>query len=123
MTFNDFVHEYKLKNKATANIEICQVLSTLYLNDVGIYLRDDPFDFDVAIVNLHATKATHCFAYVNEKYFDSYRCSPPQKLSKIFIKPNGHCLTSESRKQGLTKKFSLCKLLLIYILFDKSDRY
>ena len=48
-------------------------------------------------------------------------CSPPQKLSKLFIKQNGHCLFSEYKKQGLTseRKFLLCKLLFVYNLPDK----
>ena len=43
MTFNDFVRKHNLKNKATSNIKIQQVLSSLGLNDVGNYLRDGPF--------------------------------------------------------------------------------
>ena len=40
MTFNDFVKKFDLKNRATSNIKIQHVLSSLSLNDVGIYLRD-----------------------------------------------------------------------------------
>ena len=46
MTFNDFIKKYKLKNEATSNIKIQQVLSSLSFNDVGIYLRDGPFESD-----------------------------------------------------------------------------
>ena len=53
MVFNDFVKKYKLKNKATSNIKIQQVLSSLSLNDVGIYLRDGPFKSNIGIVILH----------------------------------------------------------------------
>ena len=70
MTFNDFVKEYNLKNKATSNIKIKQVLSSLSLNNVGIYLRDGPFESDIGIVNLHPSKATHWVCYINENYFD-----------------------------------------------------
>ena len=59
MSFNDFVREHDLKNKATSNIKIQKVLSSLGLNDVGIYLRDGPFSSDVGIVNLHPSKGTH----------------------------------------------------------------
>ena len=59
MTFNDFIHKFILINKATSNIKIYQVLSSLFLSDVGIYLRDGPFSSDIGIVNLHATKGTH----------------------------------------------------------------
>ena len=59
MTFNDFVHKYNLKNKATSNIKIQKVLSSLFLNDLGIYLRDGHFESDIGIVNLHPSKGTH----------------------------------------------------------------
>ena len=47
MTFNDFVKKYNLKNKATSTIKIQQVLSSLSLNNAGIYLRDGPFESDI----------------------------------------------------------------------------
>ena len=105
MTFNDFVPRYDLKNRATSNIKIQQVLSSLSLNDVGIYLRDGPFEYDIGIVNLHQSKGTHWVCYINEKYFDSYGCSPPKKLSKFIIKRNGYCLYSEYQIQ---KNDSFC---------------
>ena len=95
MTFNDFIDKYTIKNKATSNIKIQQVLSSLSLNDVGFYLGDGPFKSDLGIVNLHPSKGTHWVSYLNENYFDSYGCAPPQKLSKFIIKRNGYCLYSE----------------------------
>ena len=65
MTFNDFIKKYKLKDKATSNIKIQQVHSSLYLNDVSIYLRDGPFRSDIGIVNLHPSKGTHWVCYIN----------------------------------------------------------
>ena len=53
MSFNDFVHKYKLKNKATSNIKLQEILSSLSLNAVGINLRDGPFESDKVVVNLH----------------------------------------------------------------------
>ena len=47
------------KNKVTSNIKIQLVLSSLSLNDVGIYLREGPFSSDIGIVNLHSSKGTH----------------------------------------------------------------
>ena len=99
VTFNDFVQKYKLKNKAASNIKIQQVLSSLGLSDVGIYLRDGPFPSDIGIVNLHPSKGTHWVCYINENYLDSYGCAPPKKLSKFIIKRNGHCLYSEYQIQ------------------------
>ena len=59
MSFNEFIKKFNLKNKATSNIKRQQVLSSLSLNDVGIYLRDGPFEFDIGVVNLHPSKRTH----------------------------------------------------------------
>ena len=95
LSFNDFVKKHNLRNKATSNIKIQQVLSSLSLNDIGIYLRDGYFGSDVGIVNLHPSKGTHWVCYIYKNYFDSYGCSPPKKLSKFNIKRNGSCLYSE----------------------------
>ena len=95
ISFNDFVHKYKLKNKATSNIKIQQVLSSLSLNEVEIYLRDGPFSSDIGIVNMHPSKGTHWVLYIHESYFDSYGITPPKKLSKFIIKLYGYCLYSE----------------------------
>ena len=105
MTFNDFIKKYNLRNKATSNIKIQQVLSSLSLNVVGVYLRDGPFESDIGIVNLHPSKGSHWVSYLNENYFDSYGCAPPEKLSKFFKKRNGYCLYSEYQIQ---KTESLC---------------
>ena len=41
MTFNDFVQNYNLKNKATSNIKIYEVLKNIGLDTKAeIYLRD-----------------------------------------------------------------------------------
>ena len=71
MSFKDFIRKHNLKDKATSNIKLQQVLSSLSLNDVGIYLRDGPFSSDIGVVNLHPSKVTHWVCYLNEKYFDS----------------------------------------------------
>ena len=123
MTFNDFIKKHNLKNKATSNIKKQQVLSSLGLNDVGIYLRDGSFSRDIGIVNLHPSKGTHWLCYINENYFDSYGCSPTKKLSKFIIKRNGYCLYSEYQIQKNDSYCLLCKLLFIYKLFNKSVRH
>ena len=66
LTFNDFILKHNLKNKATSNIKIQQILSCLGLSDIGIYLRDGPFSTDFGIVNLHPSKGTHWVCYINE---------------------------------------------------------
>ena len=115
MTFNDFVRKYDLKNKATSNIKIQQVLNSIGLNNVGIYLRDGPFSKDIGIVNLHHFKGTHWVCYINENYFDSYGCVCPKKLSKIIIKRNGYCLYSEYQIQ---KNDSFCASFCLYIFYS-----
>ena len=99
MTFNDFVRKIDLKNKATSNMKIQQVLDSIGLKIVGIYLRDSPFKSDIGIVNLHPFKDTHWVCYINENYFDSYGIICPKKLSKFIIKRNGYCLYSEYQIQ------------------------
>ena len=59
MTFNDFVVKNRLKNEATSNLKIYEVLCSIGLNKVGIYLRDGPFESDIGIENLHPLKRTH----------------------------------------------------------------
>ena len=78
ISFNDFIQKHDLKNKATSNIKTYQVLSSLFLNDVGIYLGDGPFRSDIGIVILHPTKGTHWVVYINENYFYGYGCGPPK---------------------------------------------
>ena len=114
MTFNDFIKKYKLKNKPTSNIKFQQVLSSLSLNDVGIYLRDGSFISDIGIVNLHPSKGTHWVCYINENYFDSYGVVCPKKLSKFNIKGNGYCIYSEYQIQ---KNDSFCASYCLYIIY------
>ena len=114
MSFNDFIQKLKLKNKATSNLKIQQVLSYLSLNEVGICLRDGPFKSDIGIVNLHPSKGTHWVCYINENYFDSYGCPCPKKLSKFIIKRNGYCLYSENQFQ---KSDSFCASYCLYKIY------
>ena len=56
MLINEFFQKYKLRNQATSNIKFYQVLLSLSLKDLGIYLRDVSFSSDIGIVNLHPSK-------------------------------------------------------------------
>ena len=114
MTFNDFIKKYNLRNKATSNLKIQQVLDSIGLNNVNIYLRDGPFKSDIGIVNLHPFKGTHWVCYINENYFDSYGIVCPKKLSKSIIKRNGYCLYSEYQIQ---KNDSFCASYCLYIIY------
>ena len=114
ITFNEFIKKHNLKNKATSNIKIQQVLNSIGLNNVNIYLRDGPFLSDIGILNLHPSKGTHWVCYINEKYFDSYGVVCPKKLSKFIIKRNGYCLYSEHQIQ---KNDSFCAIYCLYIIY------
>ena len=114
ITINEFIKKHNLKNKATSNIKIQQVLNSIGLNNVGIYLRDGPFESDIGIVNLHPSKGSHWVCYINEIYFDSYGCVSPKKLSKFIIKRNGYCLYSEYQIQ---KNDSYCASYCLYIIY------
>ena len=115
ISFNDFVHKHNLKNKATSNIKIYEVLKKIGLDSkVGIYLRGRSFSCDIGIVNLHPFKGTHWVCYMSEKYFDSYGCPPPEKLSKFIIKRNGYCIYSEYQIQ---KSDSFCASYCLYIIY------
>ena len=114
MSFNDFVHKYNLKNKATSNIKIQKVLTSIGLDNVNIYLRDGPFSSDFGIVNLHPSTGSHWVCYINENYFDSYGVVCPKKLSKFIIKRNGYCLYSEYQIQ---KEDSFCGSYCLYIIY------
>ena len=114
MKLNEFIKKFNLKNKATSNIKIQQVLSSLSLNDVGIFLRDGAFESNIGIVNLHPSKGTHWVCYINEIYFDIYGCSPPKKLSKFIIKRNGYRLYLDYQIQ---KSDSFCASYCLYIIY------
>ena len=116
ITFNDFVRKYNLKNKATTNVKIQQILSSWGLSDVGIYLRDGLFESDIGIVNLHPSKGTHWICNINENYFDSYGCVCSKKLSKFILKRNAYCLYSEYQ---IRKNDSFCASYCLYIHYLK----
>ena len=48
ISFKDFVNKHNLK-KTTSNIKIQQVLNSIGLYNVNIYLKDGPFSSDIGI--------------------------------------------------------------------------
>ena len=115
MLFNDFVHRYNLKIKATSNLKLYERLKKIGLDSkVGIYLRDGSFSSDFGIVNLHPSEGTHWVCYLKEKFFDSYGVVCPKKFSKFILKRNGHCLYSEYQIQ---KNDSFCASYCLYITY------
>ena len=87
------------------------------MNDLGIYLRDGPFESDIVIVYLHPTKGTHWVKYINGKTFDVYGCVCPKKLSRFIIKRNRHSLNSEYKVQGLTSERDSCASYYLYKIY------
>ena len=77
MSISDFAHKSKIKKRATLNITVYRVPSSIELGTVDLYLRDGPFSSDVGIVNLHPAKGTHWVVFINEHYFNSYGFSLP----------------------------------------------
>ena len=72
MTFNDFVHKYNLKSKATSTIKVYEVLKKIGLDSkVGIYSRDDNFSTNYGILNLHPSNGTHWVCYIEDCFFYS----------------------------------------------------
>ena len=84
ITFNDFVHKHNLKDKATSNIKIYEMLKNIGLDSkVDVNLRDGIFSTNYGIVNLHPSRGTHWVLYIKDCCFDSYGCRPPQNFLKI----------------------------------------
>ena len=111
LSFKEFVNKYGLKNEATSNVEIKEILK-LMNTSCGIYMRDDKFITTSGIVNLHPTKGTPWVMFVNEFYFDSYGCPPPLNITKQI--KNG--IYSEYQIQ---KDDSYCAAYCLYVLYLK----
>ena len=79
LSFKDFVEKYGLKNEATSNVKIKEILNELNI-PCGIYMRDDKFNTTCGIVNLHPSVGTHWVMFTNQNYFDSYGCPPPTNI-------------------------------------------
>ena len=109
LSFKEFVNKYGLKNEATSNVEIKEILK-LMNTSCGIYMRDDKFNTTSGIVNLHPTKGTHWVMFTNQNYFDSYGCPPPLNITKQIN--NG--IYSEYQIQ---KDDSYCAAYCLYVLY------
>ena len=109
LSFKEFVNKYGLKNEATSNVEIKEILK-LMNTSCGIYMRDDKFITTSGIVNLHPTKRTHWVMFTNQNYFDSYGCPPPLNITKQIN--NG--IDSEYQIQ---KDDSYCAAYCLYVLY------
>ena len=83
MAFNDYIKKDILKNKATSNIKIQQIVPSIGLDNVDIYLRDGPFSSDIGNVSLHPSRKNHWIIYINENFFDSCGCAPPKNYLNL----------------------------------------
>lgn len=109
LSFKEFVDKYGLKDEATSNVKIKEILVTLKIK-CGIYMRDDKFTTKSGIVNLHPTKGTHWVLFTGNFYFDSYGCPPPVNI----INQIGEGLYSEYQIQ---KDDSYCAAYCLYVLY------
>ena len=109
LSFKEFGNKYGLKNEATSNVKIKEILK-LMNTSCGIYMRDDKFTTTSGIVNLHPTKGTHWVMFTNQNYFDSYGCPPPLNITKQIN--NG--IFSEYQIQ---KDDSYCAAYCLYVLY------
>ena len=114
MIINDFVKKFNLENKATSNIKIQKVLTSIGLNNVGLYLRDGTFSTDIAIVNSHPSRGTHWVLYAKDCYFDSYGCPPPKKLLNYLKNKHKKCIYSEYQIQ---KNDNFCASYCLHIIY------
>ena len=117
LLFKEFVEKYGLKNEATSNVKIKEILNELDVRVASrvaspceIYMRDDKFTTTSGIVNLHPTKGTHWVMFINEFYFDSYGCPPPLNILS-FIESGFY---SEYQIQ---KNDSYCAAYCLYVLY------
>ena len=113
LSFKEFVDKYELKNEATSNVKIKEILNELNI-PAGIYMRDDKFTTTSGIVNLHPTKGTHWVMYSDQYYFDSYGCPPPLSVLNQIKEKQKVCIYSEYRIQ---KQDSLCASYCLYVLY------
>ena len=77
-----FCSKIQFEKQSNIKIKIQQVLSSLGFSDVGICLKDGPFQSDIGIVNLHPTKGLHWVVYTKENNFDSYGLSGQRNFPK-----------------------------------------
>ena len=79
LSFEEFIEKYGLKNEATSNVKIKEILDKLTI-PAGTYMRDDKFTTDSGIVNLHPSVGTHWVMFTDQNYFDSYGYPPPTNI-------------------------------------------
>ena len=109
LSFKKFVGKYGLKNEATSNVKIKEILK-LMNTSCGIYMRDDKFTTTSGIVNLHPTKGTHWVMFINEYCFDSYGCPPPTNILN-------HIKKGIYSEYQIQTNDSYCAAYCLYVLY------
>ena len=84
ISFRDFVEKYGLKNEATSNVKIKEILNELNI-PCGIYMRDDKFNTTSGIVNLHPSVGTH-WVMLQIKIILIHMDAHPQLIYLIILK-------------------------------------
>ena len=79
-----------------------------------VQMRDDPINSNCGIINLHPTKGTHWVCFMNQVYFDSYGCPPPQNILSHIKSNYKKCIYSEYQIQ---KHDKLCASYCLYVLY------
>ena len=115
LSFKEFVEKYGLKNEATSNVKIEEILDTICAYGkltipAGIYMRDDKFTTDSGIVNFHPTKGTHWVMFTNQNYFDSYGCPPPTNILN-------HINNGIYSEYQIQTNDSYCAAYCLYVLY------
>ena len=109
LSFKEFVDKYGLKDEATSNLKIKEVLDKLTI-PVGIYMRDDKFTTTAGIVNLHPTKGTHWVMFSDKFHFDSYGCPPPTSILN-------HIKKGIYSEYQIQKNDSYCAAYCLYVFY------
>ena len=112
-SMNAFMKKHKLKNEATDNIKISEVINKLNIgNDFDIYLKNDTLTTNSGIINL-SKSGTHWTAYYNNFYFDSFGVKPPKNIEKQ-LAPVTYSTFKIQKRRGDNKCASYC-LYFLYL--------
>ena len=109
LSFKEFVEKYKLKNEATSNVKIKEIINELGI-PAGVYMRDDKFTTTSGIVNLHPSVGTHWVMFSDKFYFDSYGCPPPTNILN-------HIKKGIYSEYQIQKDDSYCAAYCLYVLY------
>ena len=100
MSFNDFIREYSLKDKATSNTMIPEVFKKVRLHSkMRIFLRDGNVSTNYGTLNLQPSKGDHWVCFIRDCCFYAYGCALPKKLPKYIKNKHWEYFMSENQFQ------------------------